>query len=201
MHPVRLGRTRIEADPPLGISCFEIGGDRHGLCQGAAVLGDQHRRFEAGVDPPVGRHPHLARHIHPARGAAARQLRIPKSTISKRVAALEADLGARLLHRTSRSLALTEAGRDFLDHARAAPIEAESAEEVMRRRLAEPTGTVRLTASIPTAQALLADLLPRLAAVSLMRVLPGWTAGEVVTTLLTPIGADSFLRSGWLSTS
>ncbi|GGH51363.1 LysR family transcriptional regulator [Frigidibacter albus] len=101
---------------------------------------------------------------HGGFSAASRQLRIPKSTISKRVAALEADLGARLLHRTSRSLALTEAGRDFLDHARAALIEAESAEEVVRRRLAEPTGTVRLTASVPTAQTLLADLLPRLAA-------------------------------------
>ena len=53
--------------------------------------------------------------------AAARHLGRPKSTISKRVAELEASLGARLVHRTSRSLALTDVGRDFFDHARAAP--------------------------------------------------------------------------------
>jgi DNA-binding transcriptional LysR family regulator len=94
--------------------------------------------------------------------AAARHLGRPKSTISKRVAELEASLGARLVHRTSRSLALTDVGRDFFDHARAALIEAENAESMVRSRLAEPSGTVRLTASVPTAQFHLADHLPEL---------------------------------------
>ncbi|HEY1231362.1 MAG TPA: LysR family transcriptional regulator [Ramlibacter sp.] len=95
--------------------------------------------------------------------AAARRLGLPKSTISKRVAELEAALGARLIHRTSRSFVLTELGRDFYDHARGAMIEAEAAEGVVRRRLAEPSGTVRITASVPTAQFRLAGLLPALA--------------------------------------
>jgi DNA-binding transcriptional LysR family regulator len=95
--------------------------------------------------------------------AAARRLGLPKSTISKRVAELEAALGARLIHRTSRSFVLTELGRDFCDHARGAMIEAEAAEGVVRRRLAEPSGTVRITASVPTAQFRLAALLPALA--------------------------------------
>ncbi|KGM31019.1 LysR family transcriptional regulator [Inquilinus limosus] len=95
--------------------------------------------------------------------AAARRLGLPKSTISKRVAELEAALGARLIHRTSRSFVLTELGRDFYDHAQAAMIEAEAAEGVVRRRLAEPSGTVRITASVPTAQFRLAGLLPALA--------------------------------------
>ena len=95
--------------------------------------------------------------------AAARQLGVPKSTISKRVAELEAALGTRLIHRTSRSFVLTEVGRDFYDHARAALIEAEAAESVVRRRQAEPSGTVRITASVPTAQFHLADRLPELA--------------------------------------
>lgn len=95
--------------------------------------------------------------------AAARRIGAPKSTISKRVAALEAGLGARLIHRTSRSFLLTELGRDFYGHARAALIEAEAAEDVVRRRLAEPSGTVRITASVPTAQLQLADRLPALA--------------------------------------
>jgi len=95
--------------------------------------------------------------------AAGRRLGVPKTTVSKRVAALESGLGVRLIHRTSRSFTLTETGREFYDHARAAMIEAESAESVVRQRLAEPSGKVRLTTSVPTAQFYLADHLPVLA--------------------------------------
>lgn len=95
--------------------------------------------------------------------AAARRLGCPKSTVSKRVAALEEALGAQLLHRTSRRFTLTDVGRDVYDHARAAMIEAEAAEAVVHRRLAEPSGTVRITASVPTAQFQLSHRLPVLA--------------------------------------
>lgn len=95
--------------------------------------------------------------------AASRRLGVPKSTISKRVAELESALDARLIHRTSRSFTLTDVGRDFHDHARAALIEAEAAEATVRTRQAEPSGVVRITAAIPTAQLLLARHLPRLA--------------------------------------
>lgn len=95
--------------------------------------------------------------------AAARELGLPKSTVAKRVADLEAALGARLAHRSSRAFVLTDAGRDFFEHARAALIEAETAEDAVRRRMAEPSGVVRITASVPTAQAHLADRLPDLA--------------------------------------
>ncbi|WP_375745354.1 LysR family transcriptional regulator [Corallococcus interemptor] len=89
--------------------------------------------------------------------------RAPKSTVSKRVAELEDALGARLFQRTSRSFTLTDVGRDFLDHARAAVTEAEAAENVVRHRQAEPRGVVRITTSVPTAQFRLADRLPLLA--------------------------------------
>jgi DNA-binding transcriptional LysR family regulator len=95
--------------------------------------------------------------------AAARRLNCPKSTVSKRVAALEAALGTQLIHRTSRSFVLTDVGRDFYDHARAAVIEAEAAESVVLRRQAEPAGPVRITTSVPVAQLYLADRLPALA--------------------------------------
>lgn len=95
--------------------------------------------------------------------AAARRLNLPKSTLSKRLATLEARLGARLVQRNSRSFVLTELGREVYEHARAVLIEVEGAEAAVRRRLAEPSGTVRLTAAIPTVQAL-APHLPRLAA-------------------------------------
>lgn len=95
--------------------------------------------------------------------AASRRLGLPKSTISKRVAMLEDELAVRLIHRTSRSFTLTELGRDFYEHAHAALIEAEAAEAIVRRHQAEPSGTVRITASIPVAQLYLAEALPQLA--------------------------------------
>lgn len=94
---------------------------------------------------------------------AARRLGMPKSTISKRIAELETELGARLIHRTSRSFSLSDAGRDFCNHAQSALIAAEAAENIVRSRMAEPSGTVKITASIPTTQFYLADHLPSLA--------------------------------------
>lgn len=100
---------------------------------------------------------------HGGFAAAARRLAVPKSTVSKRVAELEADLSIRLIQRTSRSFVLTDVGREFYEHARAAVIEAEAAESVIQRRQAEPQGAVRITASVPVAQFHLADCLPVLA--------------------------------------
>ncbi|RQS73422.1 LysR family transcriptional regulator [Burkholderia sp. Bp8963] len=96
--------------------------------------------------------------------AAARLLDLPKSTVSKRVAELERTLGARLVHRTSRSFRLTPVGADFFIHARAAVIEAESARDAVLRQAAEPRGVVRITSSVPVAQHFLAPCLPAFAA-------------------------------------
>ncbi|MGY8527004.1 LysR substrate-binding domain-containing protein [Paracidovorax citrulli] len=100
---------------------------------------------------------------HGGFASASRQLGIPKSTLSKRVAELEEHLGARLIHRNSRSFTLTDVGQAFHEHARAALIEAQAAHDVVRQRVAEPAGTVRLTASVPVAQHTLAPRLPELA--------------------------------------
>lgn len=94
---------------------------------------------------------------------AARRFGVPKSTLSKRVAALEDALGVRLIERNSRNFRLTEMGQDFYQHARAALIEVESAQDVVRQRLAEPSGTVRLTAAVPVVQFQLAQHVPALA--------------------------------------
>lgn len=80
--------------------------------------------------------------------AASRALDIPKSTLSHRILKLEADLEVRLLNRTSRHVGVTEAGRDFYDHATKVLREAEMAETIVRRRLSEPCGVVRVTAGI-----------------------------------------------------
>jgi len=94
---------------------------------------------------------------------AARHTGAPKSTLAKRVAALEADLGVRLIQRTSRRFTVTELGQQFYRHAAAMLIEADAAEDVVKGRLAEPSGTVRITASVPTAQTILATALVELA--------------------------------------
>jgi len=84
--------------------------------------------------------------------AAGRTLRIPKSTLSHRIQALEGNLGVRLLNRTSRKFGMTDAGQDFYHHAVAMLREAELAETAIRHRLTEPTGTVRCTAGVATMQ-------------------------------------------------
>lgn len=95
--------------------------------------------------------------------AAARLTGIAKSTLAKRVGMLEAELGVRLIQRSSRRFSVTDAGKDFHRHAAAMLIEAETAENLVRGRMAEPSGVVRITASIPTAQSTLAQPLVELA--------------------------------------
>ena len=95
--------------------------------------------------------------------AASRALHVPKQTLSKRLAELERKAGVRLVERSSRSFRVTELGRALYRHAAAMVVEAEEAEHVIMGRLAEPSGTVRITASVPTAQQLLAPILPRIA--------------------------------------
>src|ERR1700751_4418296 len=82
---------------------------------------------------------------HRGFSAAARALGMPKSRISRRVALLEERLGVRLLDRTTRGLGLTQVGQQVFEHARAAVIEAEAAEEAALRMQAEPRGLVRLS--------------------------------------------------------
>jgi DNA-binding transcriptional LysR family regulator len=84
--------------------------------------------------------------------AASRTLRTPKSTLSHRIQQLEANLGVRLLNRTSRKFGMTDAGEDFYQHATAMLREAESAENILRHRLSEPSGDIRCTGDVATMQ-------------------------------------------------
>src|SRR5580658_9446121 len=83
--------------------------------------------------------------VHRGFSAAARALGTPKSRISRRVALLEERLGVRLLDRTTRGLRLTQVGQEVFEHARAAVIEAEAAEEAALRMQSEPRGLVRVS--------------------------------------------------------
>src|SRR5262249_32944223 len=91
--------------------------------------------------------------------AASRTLRIPKSTLSHRIRQLEGKLGLRLLHRTSRKFGMTDAGVDFYRHAVAVLREAESAENALRHRLSEPSGTIRCTGGVATMQLVMTGII------------------------------------------
>ncbi|HET6582214.1 MAG TPA: LysR family transcriptional regulator [Nannocystaceae bacterium] len=79
---------------------------------------------------------------------AAAQLDLPKSTVSRKITALEERLGARLLQRTTRKLSLTDAGRTYYDHAARIVGEVEDAERAVGRLQAAPRGLLRVTAPI-----------------------------------------------------
>jgi DNA-binding transcriptional LysR family regulator len=90
--------------------------------------------------------------------AAGRALGMPKSTLSYRMKNLEAELGARLLNRTSRHFAPTQAGEEFYQHATSVVRAADEAESLLRQRVREPFGVVRFTAAIGTAQFALREI-------------------------------------------
>ncbi|HEY1029454.1 MAG TPA: LysR substrate-binding domain-containing protein [Pseudomonas sp.] len=89
--------------------------------------------------------------------AAGRMLGIPKSRLSRRIAELEQRLGARLLQRSTRKLALTDIGERYLRHCQAMLLEAEQAEETVANLTSEPRGRLRF--STPPGVPLLPDLI------------------------------------------
>ncbi len=76
---------------------------------------------------------------------AAERVQLPKSTVSRRIAALEKRLGERLLQRTTRKLVITEFGQGVLDHARALSEEVDAALAFALSRQARPSGRLRVS--------------------------------------------------------
>jgi DNA-binding transcriptional LysR family regulator len=76
---------------------------------------------------------------------AAERVQLPKSTVSRRIAALEKRLGERLLQRTTRKLVITEFGQGVLDHARALSDEVDAALAFALSRQARPSGRLRVS--------------------------------------------------------
>ena len=77
---------------------------------------------------------------------AADAIGVSKATVSKAVSRLESRLGLSLFHRTSRRLALTEAGAGLADHARAIVAQAHAAEESARAGATVAAGRIRMAA-------------------------------------------------------
>src|ERR1700675_4373454 len=76
---------------------------------------------------------------------AARRLKMPVSTVSRRIAELEDQLGVRLLERSTRNLRLTDVGSEVLDQARRSVEVSEAIDTVVSNRLSNISGLLRLS--------------------------------------------------------
>lgn len=83
--------------------------------------------------------------------AAAVELGMPKSTVSRKIAELEERLKARLLQRTTRKFSLTDAGRTYYDYCARIVGEVEDAERAITRLQETPRGLLRVTAPVNSA--------------------------------------------------
>ncbi|MGA6106486.1 LysR substrate-binding domain-containing protein [Pseudomonas solani] len=97
---------------------------------------------------------------HGGFAAAGRLLGIPKSRLSRRIAELETRLGARLLQRTTRKLALTDVGERYLRHCQAMLLEAEQADEAVASLTSEPRGRIRVSCPTEVARMRLRHVFP-----------------------------------------
>lgn len=76
---------------------------------------------------------------------AAERVGLPKSTVSRRIAALEAQLGERLLLRTTRQLSVTDFGLAVLEHGHQVMAEVDAAAALAQHRQVEPSGRLRVS--------------------------------------------------------
>jgi len=90
---------------------------------------------------------------------AARRLGMPVSTVSRRVAELEDQLGVRLLDRSTRSLRLTDLGSEVLEHAQRSAEASEAVLSIVSNRRASVSGTLRLSAPPNISDTLLSPLI------------------------------------------
>ncbi len=92
--------------------------------------------------------------------AAGRALDIPKSRLSRRIAQLEDRLGVRLLQRSTRRFAVTDAGQRFYRHCQTVIAEAQAAEEAVAEMTTEPRGLVRVSCPVSITQNVMTEILP-----------------------------------------
>lgn len=119
--------------------------------------------------------------------SAGESLRVPKSTLSHRVRELEAVLGVRLINRTSRQFGMTDVGAEFYQYALQMLQTADQAEEFVRQRLNEPSGTIRITTAVEIAQFALRDLIP-----TFLNRYPKVKIVEIATDRLVDMVAEGF---------
>jgi len=130
---------------------------------------------------------------------AAKLLGISKSAVSKRINQLEQNLGVKLLHRTTRKISLTEAGKHFFEHAVIANNAAKDAEDAVAQLQGEPQGRLRINTPMSFGRLHVAPFIPaflkRYPKISIDMVM----SDEVVD--LVGSGFDVAIRSGKLADS
>ena len=99
---------------------------------------------------------------HGSFAAAARQLGMAPSMVTRSVAALERELGVRLMQRSTRKLSLTEAGAAYYEHVCSALAALERASDEAHAASGEVRGTVRITTSVAYGQLVIVPVLPAL---------------------------------------
>ena len=90
---------------------------------------------------------------------AARRLKMPTSTVSRRIADLEDQLGVRLLERSTRSLRLTDIGSEVLAHAQRGAALSDAVSSIVSNHGATVSGKLRLSAPPSISDSLLAPLI------------------------------------------
>lgn len=104
--------------------------------------------------------------VHEAGGfsAAAERLGVPRSTVSRAVAALEQATGAQLFHRTTRAVTTTPAGLALFERVAPSLAALEGSLADLPEQVAAPTGTLRITTSVDLGATVLAEALTRFTA-------------------------------------
>lgn len=90
---------------------------------------------------------------------AAKNLGLPKSTVSRKITQLEERLGVRLIQRTTRSLRLTDTGNAYYNHCARILSEIEEANIAVTQMQSTPTGTLRITAPVLFGSTVLSSLI------------------------------------------
>jgi DNA-binding transcriptional LysR family regulator len=126
--------------------------------------------------------------------AAARHVRVAQSSVSRQLRQLEDSLGVSLISRTTHRLALTDAGRLFLADCRRLVHEWNAIEERLRHGAAQPSGRIRVVASIALGQLVLAEIAARYC-----RKYPGveveWNVDDGPVSILQS-GIDCLIKVG-----
>jgi DNA-binding transcriptional LysR family regulator len=89
---------------------------------------------------------------------AARRLKMPTSTVSRRIAELEQELGVRLIERSTRSLRLTDVGSEVLEHAQRSAEISEAIGNIASNHLSKVSGNLRIAAPPSISDSLLAPI-------------------------------------------
>lgn len=130
---------------------------------------------------------------------AARLLKMPKTTVSAKVAALEKRLGTSLLHRTTRKLNMTEAGQRYYEHCARAVQEIELGEAALSSAMDRPSGLLRVSVPVDVGHA----LLPRITR-AYLDAYPDAAVEMILSNRLSDLvgeGIDLAIRAGSLKDS